>query len=440
MIPSKTRTNQRKLACVAVFCGVVSCAGCEKPDDPSARAATQNSATAEHSDSDLNRVPTLLLAQAQFKMSRDAAGKQKPIPGPGLVTVLQRKNNVWIESTLSDSRCLVFHKAEFIDDPPINGRILTIGGTEARLCAWTWNDLAWNSEEIWNPKFGGRFDRLRDFEIGDVDHDGNKDIVVGTHDQGVIAVHSQVRGHWNVREIDRAPRTFVHEIELGDTDGDGQLEIFATPSQPNQATLMSQPGRIVQYRLEGAGIFKRTIAELKDTHCKEILAIDIDQDGKDELVAAIEARMEMLGGRAEIVEPVQIVLFRESEGQFVAETIAEIADRMCRVLCAGDVDGDTRTDIILTTMESGIWWLRLSENRQWKLQTIDRNSSGIEHAATLHDFDGRGRDNIYVASEREGELREYVWTGSEFKSTVIAILPKNQLTFSITASKMPIMK
>ncbi|GJM25818.1 MAG: hypothetical protein DHS20C16_22330 [Phycisphaerae bacterium] len=367
-------------------------------------------------------------------MPEDNTKASMPVPGPALITVLQRINGTWVESQLTDAHSHVFHKAQFVDDLPFDGRLVTIAGSQPRLCAWSKAGPDWTCEVLWNPKFGGRQDRLRDFEIGDVHGNGKDAIAIGTHDQGVVAVLSRIGEQWNAQEIDRAPRTFVHEIELGDTDGDGQLEIFATPSQPNQATLASQPGRIVQYQFEGTKVFKRTIADLKTTHCKEILAVDVDQDGKDELVAAIEARTEILGGKTEVVEPIQIVLFRAVEGEFAAETLATIPDQMCRVLCKGDIDGDGRTDIIATAMKSGIWWLQQADGGKWERKLIDRNSSGIEHAATLHDFDGKGRDSIFVVSEREGELRKYSYDGSKFLKTTITKTPKNAITFCITSS------
>ncbi len=440
MLPSNSITTQCKFACVALLFAMTCCHGCKKSDAPSTAATTTNPEHVKPASASPYAVPTLLLAKAQFKVPQGTSNTRYAIPGPALVTVLQRIDGTWTESKLTDSKCIVFHKAQFIDVSPIGGRVLTIGGTEARLSAWESDGKTWNSELIWNPTFGGAFDRLRDFEVGDIDGDGNNDIVIGTHDQGVVAVVSHVDGAWRVNAIDRAPRTIIHEIELGDTDGDGQYEIFATPSQPNNATLVSQPGRIVQYRFDGTKIQKRAIADLKDTHCKEILAVDINQDGKDELIAAVEARTELLGGKLEIIEPVQIVLFRESGGQFNTETIAQLPDRMCRVLCAGDIDGNGRTDIIATGMQSGVWWLRPTEKVGWTLESVDRNSSGIEHAATLADFDNTGRDSIFVASEREGELREYTRTGSAFASTVIAELNDNQLTFSITATMMPKIK
>src|SRR5262249_58735536 len=117
-----------------------------------------------------------------------------------------------------------------------------IGGTQAMLKTWTLEDGRWRAQVRWNPKFGGKFDRLRDIERGDVTGDGKPDLVIATHDQGVIAVVEPAE-NWRVTEVDRQADTFVHEIEIGDVDGDGGAEFFATPSQPNKLE-EKQPGEV----------------------------------------------------------------------------------------------------------------------------------------------------------------------------------------------------
>src|SRR5262249_57357482 len=98
---------------------------------------------------------------------------------------------------------------------------------------------------------GDKCDRLRDIEQGDVDGDGKPDLVIATHDQGVIAVVHPEQG-WRVEEVDRSPDTFVHEIEIGDVDGDGTAEFFATPSKPNKLE-EEQPRAGRMYKHGGAG-------------------------------------------------------------------------------------------------------------------------------------------------------------------------------------------
>src|SRR5438045_3596335 len=68
-----------------------------------------------------------------------------------------------------------FHKAM-----PWQDGFLTIGATKAMLKTWRFGDGAWSAVTRWNPTFGGKFDRLRDIERGDVDGDGKDDLVIAT--------------------------------------------------------------------------------------------------------------------------------------------------------------------------------------------------------------------------------------------------------------------
>src|SRR5262245_5865475 len=172
--------------------------------------------------------PALFVAQAQFVDQVGADGKKTSVPGPAKLMIVRKADGGWTTTVLEDPDSNVFHKA--VQTPE---GILTIGGNQALLRTWTFADGAWKVATHWNPKFGGKFDRLRDIEQGDVDGDGKPEWVIATHDQGVIAVVHPDEG-WRVEEVDRTPNTFVHEIEIGDVDGDKIAEFFATPSQPNK--------------------------------------------------------------------------------------------------------------------------------------------------------------------------------------------------------------
>ena len=110
--------------------------------------------------------------------------------------------------------------------------------------------------------------------------------MIATHDQGVIAVVHPEQD-WRVEEVDRQPDTFVHEIEIGDIDGDGVAEFFATPSKPNKLD-EEQPGEVAMYRHADGGWQKSIVDAPGDTHAKEILVADIDRDAKSELFVVWE--------------------------------------------------------------------------------------------------------------------------------------------------------
>jgi hypothetical protein len=322
--------------------------------------------------------------------------------------------------------------------------VLTLGGMAASVKLWRPGpDGSLVAEELWHATFGPRSSRMRDVEIaplwgerpapgglvGDV-------LVVGTHDEGVVAALSPgPDGHWAVTVLDRAPATVIHEIEVGDLDGDGALEVYATPSAPN--ALMAgaeQHGRIVRYE-PASGEGRILVADLAPRHAKEILVDDVDGDGRDELYAVVEARTRGVGDAVTIAEPVEIRRYDEDTlGRGVV--IATLPDRMARFLTAGDLDGDGHRELVAAASTSGLWRLTPAADPRgpWTLSSLDAASSGFEHAAVLADLDGDGVDELYVANDAVGELRRYVWHAGRAVAEVIATVAAGSV---ITWSLMP---
>jgi hypothetical protein len=366
--------------------------------------------------------PALLVTQAQFT-EKDG----KPVPGPAKLVIVRNTPDGWKTVTIEDPDSNVFHKAIAYETG-----ILTIGATKAALKAWLWANGTWNQRTIWDPMFGGKFDRLRDIEVGDVDHDGQDDLVIATHDQGVIGVvHPFADRAWSIEEVDRQPDTFVHEIEIADLTGDGKKEFFATPSKPNKVD-QEQSGEVRVYRKTDQGWSEANVDTSLTTHAKEILAADIDNDKSSELYVAWEGA---IGKDGKLEVPVTVKEYRlmsgEAGGMFVQRVVAEIPDRQMRVLAAGDVNGDGKTDIVGSSLKKGIWLFE-REGTGWKVKNIDDNSSGYEHPLHLADLDGDGALEIYVASEDQGELNVLRWKDGKFEKSVVIPLNKGDITWNIT--------
>jgi hypothetical protein len=241
--------------------------------------------------------------------------------------------------------------------------------------------------------------------------DGRAALAVATHDQGVVALVSPGDAGWTVRELDRAEKTFVHEIEIGDLDGNGTREVYATPSEPNLFDGKPQRGTVVRYDLARDGK-REVVADLGDRHAKEILVADVDGDGRDELYVSVEA---VTGGRLEVRR------YDAGTKPAAGEVIARLEDGLCRFLTAGDVDGDGLKEIVAAAHKTGLWLLRppAESGATWKKRSIDRESSGFEHAALLADLDADGTDELYVASDDQGEIRRYLWRDGRFEKEVL---------------------
>jgi|GEM_PF-247517 hypothetical protein len=398
----------------------------------------------------------LLVAASQFVVEN---GRATATPGPARLDLIWREGGEWRVETLEDATSNVFHKA-MVYDPPGEGPpgILTLGGMAAEVNLWRRNAAGeFEAEEVWAANFGGRWNRMRDCEIaplfgaapgpGGVVGDA---LAIATHDQGVVAVASPATaGGFRISELDRRPNTFVHEIEIGDLNGDGTLEIYATPSDPNDLSgTTEQHGEVVRYVVRPDGTAERTVvADLGSRHAKEILVDDVDGDGRDELYVAVEALTRGEGAALEIVEPVEIRRFDEGTPPGGRVVIATLRDRLTRFLTAGDVDGDGRREMIVAAFRSGLWLLRPGRDArgEWSSENIERESSGFEHAALLADLDGDRTDELYVAADEQLELRRYVWVNGRPRREVIrtlgvarSLMTWNLMPFPVETFRRPV--
>jgi hypothetical protein len=351
-------------------------------------------------------LPNALLV-AMAVLETDSEGE--PVPQPAQLGILECTERGWSWRTLHDADSNVFHKAMVYSPGAGEPGVLTLGGTRAILKLWH----AGNEPEVlWEKDFGGKFSRMRDGEVADLYGDGTLALAVATHDQGVVAVlRPQQNGSYEIVELDHEPDTFIHEIEIGDLDADGVLDIYPTPSARNVLDGSDQPGFVTRY-VPATGGGRTIVADLGNRHAKEILVEDVDGNGRDELYVAVEA---MSGGRVEI---------RRYEAETAPDegrVIAELNDRMCRFLTAGDIDGDGRKEMVAAAFSSGLWLLRPQKDPMapWISTLIDRQSAGFEHASVLCDLDEDGIDELYVASDKHKEIRRYVWNGESFDREVI---------------------
>src|SRR5262245_36279583 len=319
----------------------------------------------------------IVLALAQFK---DEGGRS--VPGAARLEFVYREGGAWKTASLEDPESNVFHKA-LAYDGAAGLRLLSLGGTAAVVKSWAPAEGKLEPTTLWKKDFGGKTSRMRDAEVADLYGDGGASIAVATHDQGVVAVLRPKPGgamDFDVAELDHEPDTFVHEVEVGDLDGDGVLELYATPSEPNRLDGTPQPGKVVRY-VPKTGEGRVVVADLGERHAKEILVEDMDGDGRDELYVSVEGTTAKDGKT--LVDPVEIRVYQAGTDPKEGVRIATLPDRLNRFLTAGDVDGDGRKELIATAFSSGVWLLRppTEPGKEWKVENIDPDSAGFEHAA-----------------------------------------------------------
>ena len=374
----------------------------------------------------------LLLAFSQFRV---VDGKATSDPGPARFDLLTREGGEWKLETVEDKQSNIFHKVMPLELPGEPLQFITAAGTDAYVKLWRRKGRNLQSTTLWHGEFGGEFNRIRDVEVADLYGDGTPELVVATHDQGVVAIlERQANKRWKVDQIDRRPNTFVHEIEIGDLDADGVLEIYATPTPPNRLFAPRQPGDVVRY-IPKTGQGPTVVAALGTRHAKEIYVGDVDGDEVDELYVPVEAVTVGRGPDLQLIKPIEIRRYDADTPPDAGIVVATIPDQHARFLTVGDVDGDGKKEMIVASFSTGLWLLRPGKDpkSEWGVESTDRDSSGYEHAARFADLDEDGRDELYVADDKQGELRRYVWVNGKPKREVIHRRPvwRSRMTWNI---------
>jgi hypothetical protein len=430
--------TQVSLSASLFVLGLAACSGKPSSDKPAptSPAPEQAKQVAPPSEAPGDSAKAAKGSAGKYALALALAQFSGATPKPARFELLTPEAGAFKVEGVDDSDSNVFHKVMALPLKSGKNALISLGGTKAAVKLYQRGASGFSAETLWTEAFGGKFDRMRDAEIQDLDGDGALDIAVGTHDQGVVAyLHQGEGGKWQVERLDKQANTFIHEIEIGDLDGDKIPEIYATPSEPNRLEAGAQTGQVVSYvpKLKQG---RKVVADLKNRHAKEILVTDMENDGRAELYVAVEALTKGPRDNVEIVEPVEIRRYDHDTPKDAGKVVARIRDRFCRFLTAGDVDGDGQKELVAAAFRSGVWLIRPGKTKgaAWSVENIETNSSGFEHAALLTDLDGDGKDELYVAADDQGELRRYVWKdGKPVRDTILRREnPRETWTWNIT--------
>ena len=455
-----THASRWLLSCTAVALFTVAGCGAEeapersqKTPEPTVRTGAPGppDGAPEESESESDKVPArgaaapetpadlpqgLVLALAQFGPRQPG---KAPKPLPATLEFLVRQEGEWKVDLVEDPQSNVFHKAMVYSVPGGKDQLLSAAGTEATLKLWSPGKDGAVSETIWEKDFGGKFSRMRDVEIGDLDGNGSPVIAVATHDQGVVALvrRDPETQTFSIEEIDEESETFVHEVEIGDLDGDGVLEVYATPSEPNRLDGSVQKGIVTRY-VPAKGEGRTVVADLGDRHAKEIYVGDVDGDGTDELYVVVEGKIDK--ATKKLVADVEIRRYDADTDPTQGVVVASMEDRLGRFLTAGDFDGDGDQELVAALFSSGVWLLEPGEDprARWTQTLIDQDSGGFEHAAVAADLDSDGVDELYVASDNDSEVRRYVWVDGEPVREVIYRRTNGNSVFTWNIMPVPV--
>lgn len=178
----------------------------------------------------------------------------------------------------------------------------------------------------------------------------------------------------------------VQQFEVGDVDGDGDLDVVSTSGE-NQYSF----DRVQWYENDGGAFHLKQVMSVEQTGPKNIAIIDWDLDGDLDVVIA-----EMRFGDIPGTSINQLVWYaNDSKGNFGSRQL--YSKDIGGSLAVGDVDGDGHVDLI--NAANRVSWYKSGDSTPTRREIMQRDPTrNVYQSAALADIDGDGLTDIVVIS------------------------------------------
>ncbi len=284
-----------------------------------------------------------------------AAGAFQPLPSPGQST--ETVPGGLVVADFNGDRKLDVARSSYENNNPSLARVVIGFGTgsgsftgEIQLLAGNW------AVEV---------------EAGDIDGDGDVDIVCGTETIGIQVWKNNGNGTFGTR-ASYAAGSINRQMELKDVSGDGRPDVILNNETTNQLSVMVN---------SGSGTFPTRAVYPTGSYPTGIVVADLDADGDRDVAVGHRFTTE-------------IRLFRNNGSGVLSswQTIPNPVSGSIGVLLSGDYDGDGDVDITCVSGFEGTarWRHYLNSNGSFAAGQLEGSSAtGVWAVAGALDADGR---------------------------------------------------
>ena len=286
------------------------------------------------------------------------------------------------------------------------------GDLDILATSGTLNSILW-----WKNNGDGSFDsttntitnaltNVWDVKTADLDGDGDID-VIGSRDAdpGNIFWYENdgAGGTWTEHQLNTNTVNFAKEIEVGDFNGDGYIDVAAVSAQSAVST------RINVFSNDGNGNFTSTYSDNTPARAASITAADLNGDGYLDFVSGGAYNLSVAGLR----------YYTNNQAGSFSTTIIDASWKPVRI-ATGDVDGDGDLDLFSASDSNTLAWFE--------------NTNGSGTAWTKHDITLSGQTvaDIAIVDINNDGINELVMGDADAANSSITWWQPTKVLFSNT--------
>lgn len=208
--------------------------------------------------------------------------------------------------------------------------------------------------------------RCKDITIGDIDNNGKNAIVLATHGEGIVRIYRWLDNAWQketletnyIAQIDKEKhtnhkvpntdvpckacliQTAVHIVKIGDVDNDGKNEIIATMSSPLELKNVDEISFVRMYKKVGDKWEGKTIDTLSGKEFRSVIIDDIYGNGENTLLVGIGSPRN---------EPGSLIAYQYKDGAWSKSVIYDDkTEKNMKGVAFGTIDGQQKSILLAT--------------------------------------------------------------------------------------------